>query len=82
MDTPKLASCTPQDVFKAINKLGGFEIKEGAKHTKVIHIASKKSSTIPRHGIVNKNLLKGFVNDFLVKELGYSEKEIYKYLWC
>lgn len=82
MDKPKLAACSPQDVFKAIRKLGGFTFKEGAKHTKVIHTVSGKASTIPRHGTVDRNLLKDFVEEFLVKELGYSEKEIYKHLWC
>lgn len=82
MDKPKLASCTPQDVFNALNRIGGFEIVEGSKHTKIKHIASNKCSTIPRHGMVNRNLLKGFVNDFLIKEIGLTEKEVYKHLWC
>ncbi|MFA6463737.1 MAG: type II toxin-antitoxin system HicA family toxin [Candidatus Paceibacterota bacterium] len=82
MDKPKLASCSPDDVFKALRKLGGFIFKQGAKHTKVIHTETGKSSTIPRHGKVNRNLLKDFVEEFLVKELGYLEKDIYKHLWC
>ena len=82
MDRPKLASCTPDDVFKALKRIGGFDFKEGAKHTKIIHIESGKASTIPRHSVVNRNLLKNFVEDFLVKEAGLSEKDIYKHLWC
>ena len=81
-ERPKLASCTPAEVVKAIRKIGGFVCKEGAKHTKIIHEMTGKASTIPRHGIVNKNLMKGFVNDFLIRELGYGEEEIYRYLWC
>lgn len=79
---PKLASCKPNDVFKALGKIGGFTFFEGAKHTKVIHISSGKCSTIPRHGTVNKHLLRGFVEDFLIKDLGLTREEIFKYLWC
>lgn len=82
MDKPKLAQCTPDGVTKALKKLGGLKIEEGKKHTKITHIKTGKCSTIPRHGTVNRNLMKDFVEDFLVKELGYTEKEIYKYLWC
>jgi hypothetical protein len=79
---PKLASCAPSDVFKALKKIGGFSFYEGAKHTKVIHMATGKSSTIPRHGIVNRHLLKDFVEDYLVKDIGLTKEEIYKHLWC
>ena len=81
-DKPKLAACTPEDVFKALKKLGGFSFYEGSRHTKVTHIKTGKSSTIPRHSIVNKNLLRDFVEDFLVKDLKYSEEEIFENLWC
>lgn len=79
---PKLANCTPSDVFRALKKLGAFDIVEDGKHSKVLHIHSGKKSTIPRHTIVNRNLLKDFVEDFLVKQLGYTEKQIYEHLWC
>lgn len=80
---PKLAACTPDDVFGALNKLGGFIIKfESPKHTKVTHMATGEASTIPRHSPVNRGLLKDFVKDFLVGKCGLTEKEIYKYLWC
>ena len=79
---PKLANCSPNDITKALKKLGDFKISEGSNHTKVKHISTDKSSTIPRHNPVNKYLLKTFVKDYLVKELGYTEKEIYKFLWC
>jgi predicted RNA binding protein YcfA (HicA-like mRNA interferase family) len=82
MDKPKLINCTPNDVIKALKKLGGFLVDEGAKHIIIIHKISGKKSTIPRSKPVNKNLLKDFVEDYLVKELGYSEKEIYDHLWC
>ena len=79
---PKLSNCSPKDVFKALKKLGGFEKMDGAKHTVMRHIESGKKSTIPRHNPVNKNLLKDFVEEYLVEELGFTEDEIYKYLWC
>ncbi|NQU84045.1 MAG: hypothetical protein HQ536_05035 [Parcubacteria group bacterium] len=82
INKPKLANCSPRDVFKALRKLGDFKIKEGAKHSKIIYISSGKASVLPRHKIINKHLLKDFVEDYLVKELDYSEKEIYKYLRC
>ncbi|MFH1170853.1 MAG: hypothetical protein V1704_04880 [Candidatus Vogelbacteria bacterium] len=80
---PKLTACTPEDVFGAIKKLGGFEIRfESAKHTKLIHIATNQAFTIPRHSPVNKHLLKDFVEKFLVGVCHLDEKEIYKHLWC
>lgn len=83
MDKPKLVNCTPQDVTKTLKKLGGFSLdEEASRHIGVKHIASGKKSTIPRTKPVNKHLLKDFVEDYLVKELGYSEEEIFKHLWC
>jgi len=81
METPKLASCTSNDVIKALKKLGGFSVSE-SKHIIIIHIKTGKKSTIPRSKPVNRNLLKDFVEDYLVKELGYSKADIYKHLWC
>jgi hypothetical protein len=79
---PKLTNCTPVDVFRALNKLGGFKIIEGSLHTKVVHLATGKSSTIPRHGKVNRYLLRDFIDNYLCRDLEISKKEIYKYLWC
>jgi len=80
---PKLANCSPKDVIKTLKKLGDFSIKKGAsKHIRIKHIKTGKTSTIPRGNPINRNLLKDFIEDYLVKELGYSEEEIYKYLWC
>ena len=79
---PKLANSSPNDVFRALKKLGAFEISEGGRHTKIIHTKSGMGSTIPRHNPINKNLLKSFVKEYLIKELNYLEEEIYKYLWC
>ena len=75
---PKLAACTPDDVIRAIRALSGFEIKiEGGKHIKVTHIATGKASVIPRHSVVNKHLLRDFVGDFLVRDVGILEVDIY-----
>ena len=80
---PKLTSCSPKDVLHALGKMGGFQIKEGsAKHIKVIHIKTGKPSTIPRHSKVNRYLLRDFGEDYLVKDLGYTEEEVYTHLWC
>ncbi len=79
---PKLSNCSPRDVFKTLKKLGGFEISDGAKHTIIQHTVSGKKSTIPRHNPINRNLLKDFVEEYLIKEIGFSEDEVYKYLWC
>lgn len=79
---PKLSACTPQDVFSALKKLGGFAFFEGGSHTKVTHIDTGRSSTIPRHGIVKRYLLKSFIDDFLVKECGIDTNELFKHLWC
>ncbi|MFH1968096.1 MAG: hypothetical protein ABIJ84_01780 [bacterium] len=81
INRPKLANCSPKDVIKALKKLGGFLIKD-SRHIKIIHIKSGKSSTIPRSRPINRNLLKDFIEEYLIKELRYSEAEIYKYLWC
>ena len=80
---PKLAACTPDDVFGALKKLGGFEVRfESAKHTKVTHTPTGAASTIPRHSPVNRGLLRDFVEDFLVAKCGFKEEEVYKHLWC
>ncbi|MEK7565358.1 MAG: hypothetical protein AAB501_03940 [Patescibacteria group bacterium] len=80
---PKLVACTPEDVFGAIKKLGGFKILfESAKHTKLVHIKTGQAFTIPRHSPVNKHMLRDFVEKFLVGVCKLDEKEIYKHLWC
>lgn len=79
---PKLNNCTPHDVFSMIRKIGGFEIVDGGKHTKIKHITTGKKTTIPRKNRVNRHLLKDVIEDFLVKELGYTKEEIYKNLKC
>lgn len=78
-----MVSCTPDDVFRALKKIGGFDFRfESARHTKVLHIATGHASTIPRHSPVNRNLLRDFVEDFLVAKAGLKEEDIYAHLWC
>jgi len=79
---PKLVNCSSKDVRHALKKLGEFFITEGTKHIKITHKPTNKNSTLPRSSPINKHLMKDFVEDYLVKEIGYSEEEIYKYLWC
>ena len=81
MDKPKLADCSVNEVLRTLKKLGGFSISEGAKHIRVEY-KNGKPSTIPRGTPVNRNLMKDFVEDYLIKDCGFSEKEVYKHLWC
>jgi len=81
MDRPKLTNCSPEDIIKTLKKLGGFSVGE-SKHYIIKHNATGKKSTIPRKKPINRNLLKDFIDDYLIKELGYSEKDIFKHLWC
>lgn len=78
MDRPKLANCTPDDIIKTLKKLGGFFVEEGAKHIIIVHTTSGKKSTIPRTKPVNRNLLKDFVEDYLVKKLGIFGKRYFQ----
>lgn len=64
---PKLANCSPNDVFSALKKLGGFAVNNAARHDVVVHIKTGKKSTIPRVNPINRHLLKDFVEDYLVK---------------
>jgi predicted RNA binding protein YcfA (HicA-like mRNA interferase family) len=79
---PKLSNCSVKDVSKTLKKLGGFEITNGSRHTIIKHIKSGKKSTIPRHNPIDKHLLRDFVDEYLVEEFGFTEDEVYKYLWC
>lgn len=72
---PKLANCSPKRVVRALNKLGDFLIMEGTRHIKIIHRPTKKRSTLPRSSPINRHLLKDFVEDYLIKTIGYSEEE-------
>lgn len=80
---PPLKNCSPDDVFSLVRKLGGLKIKlGGGKHHKITHISSGKVYTIPRRTPINSHLLRDFVKEYLVEILRFSEKEIYKHLWC
>ena len=79
---PKLNNCKPNDVFSLIEKLGDFEIKEGAKHTKIIHIATGQATMIPRCHKINRFLLKSVVEKYLISTLKYEREEIFKHLTC
>ena len=79
---PKLANCSYEDVIRALKKIGHFLIKKVGKHSRVTHKPTNKPSTLPRSSPIDRHLLRDFVEDYLIKELGYSEKVIYQYLWC
>ncbi len=82
MDYPKLNNCSPNDLVKALKKLGGFLLKiKSSKHYKVEHIRTGKVWMIPRYAPLKKGLVWDMVRNYLNK-LGYPDKEIFKYLWC
>ena len=69
-------------MVKALVRLGGFEIKKGSKHFwKVCHTKTNKCFTIPNRKPLKKGMVWSLVRDF-IKPLGYSEKEIFKQIWC
>lgn len=79
----KLNNCTPNNVLALFDRLGGFVIKEGAKHTKITHLESGKATTIPRKKRIDRYLLKqNIIKQFLVKSLGFSLEDIYNNLDC
>lgn len=82
-EKPKLANCSPDDVFRALKKLGGFAINNSsAKHNTVIYVKTGKKSTIPRSTPINRYLLQDFVDEYLIRELGFTEEDVYAVLWC
>lgn len=79
---PKLANCSPKEVMRALKKMGEFFFREGKKHIIIIHESTNEQSALPRHSPINRYIMKDFVEDYLVKTIGYSEEEIYEFLWC
>ena len=79
---PKFANCSPTDLRRLLKKLGGFSISEGAKHTLVEHNETKKRSTIPRHTKLKRFLVKDFIEDYLIDDLGYDPDDVYSNIRC
>ena len=77
-----LKDCAPGAVLSMFDRLGGFVTKEGAKHTKVTHVATGKATTIPRHKRVNGHLLRDVIEDYLIRDLGFDEDTVYAALKC
>lgn len=81
MDYPTLTNCSGEYITKALVRLGGFEFKKGSKHFwKVCH-KTNKCFTVPNRRPLKKGLVWSLVRDF-IEPLGYSEKEIFKEIWC
>ena len=76
----KLTNCTPYDLISMFRRLGGFSINEGGKHTKITHLSTGKVTIIARHSRVDPYIAKSIVNNFAIRELGYSEKDVLKCL--
>ena len=80
---PSLKNCSWNEIIKAVRKLEGLIVDEGAtNHAQIKHEKTGGKFPIPRNNPVDSYIVKDFVKNFLVKERGYSEKEIYKHLWC
>lgn len=81
-ERPPLVNCSPDDVWRAVKKLGEFVEKPGTKHGKIEHTPTKHCSVVPRHNPVNKNIMRDFVEDYLVGKCGFKLEEVYNVLWC
>ena len=79
----KFNNCSPSDVLKMFDKLGGFSVKESPKHVKVTHRESGKATMVPRAKRVDRYLLsQGIIKKYLVQGLGFSQKEVEEVLDC
>jgi len=82
MDYPSLTNCSGDYLVKALVRLGGFEIRKGSKHFwKVCHKKTNKCFTLQNRKPLKKGMVWSLVRDF-IEPLGYSEKEIFKEIWC
>jgi len=82
MDYPYLTNCSGDYLVKALVRLGGFEIRKGSKHFwKVCHNKTNKCFTLQNRKPLKKGMVWSLVRDF-IEPLGYSEKEIFKEIWC
>ncbi|MBU3964550.1 hypothetical protein KJ562_02425 [Patescibacteria group bacterium] len=79
---PKFTNCRPKQVLAALNKIGDFSFWQGASHLIIKHKKTGKKFSIPRSGVISRGLMNTFVKKYLVGQLGFTEKEIYKYLNC
>ena len=70
----------PTKYKKFINglKYFGFQINEGAKHTKAECVKNGNKTTIPRHNTVKREIVRGICK--LLFEKGFNELELKKRL--
>lgn len=80
MDRPSLKDCKPNEVMRALERLGGLEVVQGAKHIKIKHPKALRPIMIPRKDPIDQNIMRAVVKD--LGKLGYEEAEIFKHLWC
>lgn len=69
--------CKYKKLINALKKFG-FDIKQGAKHTKAECVHNGHKTTIPRHNKIKSEVVKSICDFLLEKE--FEEKEINKYL--
>ena len=81
-DQRKFNDCKPQDVIRLFSSLHDFEIDEGGKHTKVTHVKSGKTTTVPRHARVNPHIVRDIVNKYVIRDLGYDRQRVLTLLDC
>lgn len=84
MDRPSLRNCKASDVRGALIRLDArFEITGGGRHNfKIKHPLVTYPFPLPNREPINRNVVKGIVDDILVKLLKIPEEKIYKELWC
>ncbi len=62
--------------------MGGFSLRfKSVKHYKVEYDETKKCWTIPRHSRLKRGYMWDMVRIYL-RPLGYSEEQIFKFIWC
>ncbi|MBI2623694.1 MAG: type II toxin-antitoxin system HicA family toxin [Candidatus Liptonbacteria bacterium] len=57
-----------RDLLRYLTSEGCAVLREGAKHTVVVHIPSIRTSTIPRHSEINDFLAKKICRDLGIRQ--------------
>ncbi len=70
-------SCKRKKLIRALEKLG-LNLEEGSNHTKAECIPNSRKTTIPRHKIIKREIVKS-ICDFLI-EKNYDKQKILELL--
>ena len=79
---PKLTNCSPTDIRRLLEKLGGFSFFEGRKHAKATHESTRSVWMTPRHAPLKRPYMQAVVKRYLVGGCGIAEAEIFRLLRC